>query len=229
MCACAEGSLVHFVPTEKEADQLYQRIWGGKEMLPSLTVLDAARLRGRVHQAFLLRLLCLLEVSGCPLNSPVDELLWPMAYSQRIVTILATRSGLTGTLPYMANYLLATSLQTLDAGGLLSLAQNDASSITFAEGAFRSAFRQGVKLDLRGIKLTAEEAGEALDMLPPLRAKVLANRDRLACANLQATVLDVTPEMFLADQLCHCVAGLASPNATNLCFRCWSQSLLCCS
>ena len=141
----------------------------------------------------------------------------------------------------MGDHDLSLSLQTLDlsensihgvqglvAGGLLCLADNnEKAKLTFSEDVLRTAFQRKVKIDLRGVTLTEKQAGEALALLPPQRREKLVDRGRLACDDLRPTVLDVTPNLFLTDQLCRCAVGRARLDATNLtCYQCGSQSAL---
>ena len=166
-------------------------------------------------------------MSDCPLNSPVERLLWPLAFSESIAKVTAERANLTGTLPHLADYQLTVSLQTLDlaanqitrieglvAGGLLTLSGND--GVTFAPGVIRDAIKRNVRIDLRGINLNKEQASEALELLPTLNKKTPIDSGRLACYDFQATVLQVTPWRFLTDHLCQCEPGYARLHPTAL-------------
>ncbi|CAE7214042.1 MSP1, partial [Symbiodinium pilosum] len=194
-------SQVHLVPTATEYDAITKGV-AVHPMLPALSVLD---------------------VSGCPLNSPVEKLMWPFAWSKHVVKVIAKGCGLTGTLPYMDDHHLTFSLQTLDlsensiqrveglvSGGLLSLADNaEDAHLTFDKGVLRGAFHRKINIDLRGVTLTEQQAGEVMELLPPQRKEKLVDRGRLACDDLRSTVLEVTPNLFLTDQLCRCAVGRA--------------------
>ena len=167
--------------------------------------------------------------------------MWPFAWSKHVVKVIAKGCGLTGTLPYMDDHHLTFSLQTLDlsensiqrveglvSGGLLSLADNaEDAHLTFDKGVLRGAFHRKINIDLRGVTLTEQQAGEVMELLPPQRKEKLVDRGRLACDDLRSTVLEVTPNLFLTDQLCRCAVGRARLDETNLtCYECGPQPAL---
>ena len=121
------------------------------------------------------------EVSDCPLNGPVEDLLMPLAASGQLTRLLAKRANLSGHVPDLAcikeirvdgvPYLarcglpLSKSLQALDLSSnkitgadalpvqtYISLANNP--PITFATGTLQSALKKNLQLDLSGAAIT---------------------------------------------------------------------------
>ena len=121
------------------------------------------------------------EVSDCPLNGPVEDLLVPLAASGQLTRLLAKHANLSGHVPDIAclkgarvdgqvyaeycGLPLSKSLQALDLSGnkitgadalavqtYISLANNP--PITFATGALQSALKKKLQLDLSGAAIT---------------------------------------------------------------------------
>ncbi|CAE7633397.1 inlA [Symbiodinium sp. CCMP2456] len=129
----------------------------------------------------LLPALMTLDVSKCPLNGPVADLLMPLAASGQLTRLLAKSANLSGHVPDIAclkaarvdgrvyneycGLLLAKSLQALDLSGnkitgvdalkvqtFVSLAENP--PITFANGTLQSTLDKHLQLDLTGTAIT---------------------------------------------------------------------------
>ncbi|CAE7198776.1 RLP35 [Symbiodinium sp. CCMP2592] len=213
--------------------------WHGR--LRRLSVLDLADTHARfvataedtvaLNGFELLPSLTFLDVSGCPLNSPVQNLLWPFAESEHLERVDAARSNLTGTLPHLGDHALTDSLQRLDlsynrinyveglpeglvARGRLSLAKNP--NISFAPGVLARAIRHRVKIDLRGASLakTTQDASR-LHLLTKLREKTpptKSDHGSLQCKTFEGIVYDI----FLTDQVCRPSPGYALLEATDL-------------
>ncbi|CAE7642718.1 ERL2 [Symbiodinium sp. CCMP2592] len=174
--------------------------------------------------------LTVLDVSGCPLSCPVEDLLWPLAHSQHLVKLTAARSNLTGTIPSLADYDLTVSLQTLDlsenrinsveglvAGGLLSLAENP--NVSFEPRVLEKALHRKVRIDLRGALVTESQVdNQTLQLLTQIRGDTPTkiNRERIQCYNLKDTMFQVTPDLFLTDQFCSPSPGYARLKSTDL-------------
>ncbi|CAE7702076.1 inlA [Symbiodinium microadriaticum] len=153
------GSQAEFLPSGKELQDLFIQD-SSQKLLPALMTLD---------------------VSDCPLNGPVEDLLVPLAASGQLTRLLAKHANLSGHVPDIAclkgarvdgqvyaeycGLPLSKSLQALDLSGnkitgadalavqtYISLANNP--PITFATGALQSALKKKLQLDLSGAAIT---------------------------------------------------------------------------
>ncbi|CAE7198758.1 unnamed protein product [Symbiodinium sp. CCMP2592] len=205
--------------------------WVGK--LGALRVLDLADTQARfvptaedvreLEVGGILPSLAVLDVSGCPLNAMVEDLLWCFIQSDRLAKVTAAGSNLTGTLPNIGEHALTRSLQTLDlsenrinhvegvvAGSLLSLANNP--TISFAPGVLARAMKRKTRMDLRGVRVAESQVdNETMNLLAKLRGEtpVQIDNGRIQCYKLKGATLDVTPGLFLIDQFCSPSAGYA--------------------
>ena len=145
-----------------------------------------------------------------------------LAFSEHVTYLAAARSNLTGNLPDISGHELEDSLQTLDlsrnwirkveglfVASVLVLSYNP--NITFAEGVLRAAIQREITVRLRGIELNSADAIKAFsELLPSLNTSRTTLVDKgFVCYDLGDTVLQVTPGLFLRDQLCHCKQGFA--------------------
>lgn len=166
----------------------------------------------------------MLELSGCPLQGDVMDLLWLLRKCPNIASIKATNSRLTGSLRSLRGQRLARSLQTLD------LAANNVSEIDdlpenlqvliltgnpmvrFADGVLRRAVKAGTFLDLQNVELSNKAEAREL-VLEGLLNKTPHNSSDTAggysCYSIESTSLQVTPALFLPDELCSCSPGFA--------------------
>eukprot|EP00435_Cladocopium_sp_Y103_P060238 s129_g22.t1 len=176
------GSRVQFVPN---GDDLVDLMNLQQLKNPNLALLPA---------------LTTLEVSGCRLNCPVQDLILPLGACEHVGTIKAVKSGLMGELPnldpmpptivetgiflaYRSS--LASSLEFTDLSGnnlsyiaavpgasqTLVLAGNKR-PLRFAKDALSKALKHGVFVDLRGTRLHNETSQEAQILL---RENVMRN------------------------------------------------------
>ncbi|CAE7307798.1 inlA [Symbiodinium necroappetens] len=156
---CAQGSQAEFLPSGNELQDLFIED-SSQKLLPALMTLD---------------------VSDCPLNGPVEDLLVPLAASGQLTRLHAKRANLSGHLPDIAcikdarvdgkvyaeyrGLPLSKSLEALDLSGnkitgadalrvqtYISLANNP--PITFATGTLQSALKKNLQLDLSGTAIT---------------------------------------------------------------------------
>jgi len=129
----------------------------------------------------LLPALTTLEVSGCPLNAPVQDLVLPLAYCGHLASIIAVNCGLYGGVPNLDplppsringekwtshRSKLASSLEVLElSGNNLShmdtippstrklVVSSNKQPLRLADGALTSALQDQVAIDLRGTTL----------------------------------------------------------------------------
>ena len=133
------------------------------------------------------------QVSGCPLNAPVQDLVLPLAYCGHLASIIAVNCGLYGGLPNLdplppsrfngrmgtsQRSMLASSLEVLDLSGN-NLSHMDAippstrklvvssnkQPLRLADGALTSALRDQVAIDLRDTTLHENTHREAQKLL----------------------------------------------------------------
>ena len=174
------------------------------------------------------------EVSGCPLNGALEDLLLPLA-NTALTALSASGAGLHGSMPNLASMdaqvdrgtystwsgKLAASLQVVD------LSSNHLSSMPFLPASVRvvlddnavplaiakSVLQKAVRLDievwLRGTRLKNPE--ELQQLLPQelLLQKSYAASDgsNFACRQLVNPLVQVTPHMFMPENMCGCRPG----------------------
>ncbi|CAE7840644.1 unnamed protein product [Symbiodinium sp. CCMP2592] len=178
-----------------------------------------------------------LDVSGCPMNGDVMDLLVPLAACKSLAKVAASHANLTGDVldltklsvemndvSYsqvdvpLAGVLQAMELsgnrirrvEALNAKTLLSLADNDR-QVDIAHGMLCKALEDGVRLDLTNVALV--DTSEARDLIAKGWLNVTERRTitdagrGFACYGMPSAVLQVTPFRFLPDILCGCQAG----------------------
>ncbi|CAE7570009.1 inlA, partial [Symbiodinium natans] len=121
------------------------------------------------------------QVSDCPLERPVQDLLWPLAASGHLARVIAKRAGLSGNLPDIdglrgatvdfrrhavyANPPLAKSLQTLDLSGnrldsvewfaqTYTSISGNGGNMSINQGSLDKTLRSGGQVDLAGTEVT---------------------------------------------------------------------------
>jgi len=175
-------SRVHFVP---QGDDL-------------LDLMDLKQMKDRLRNEKngadnLLPALTSLEVSGCQLNVPVQNLILPLAACEHLGTIKAANCGLQNELPSLdpmpptkvdkvvspvTRSYLASSLETLDLSGnnlshiaavppacqYLKLSSNQ-QALRLAQGELSKAVQHNVLIDLRDTKLHTDTTKEAKELL----------------------------------------------------------------
>ncbi|CAE7582366.1 inlA, partial [Symbiodinium sp. KB8] len=153
------GSQAEFLPGRNELQELFIEE-SSQKLLPALMTLD---------------------VSNCPLNGPVEDLLELLAASGQLTRLIAKHANLSGHVPNIAcmkaarvdgrvyseycGLPLSKSLQSLDLSGnkidrvdalnvqtYVSLANNP--PMTFATGTLQSALKKSLQLDLSGTAIT---------------------------------------------------------------------------
>ncbi|CAK9004781.1 unnamed protein product, partial [Durusdinium trenchii] len=181
-----------------------------------------------------------LNVSGCPLNGHVENLLLPLAGSG-LAMIAASGCGLSGAVPdirsmaavvdkltygtWLSN--LAKTLQVLDLshnriGSLASLPatlrmdlSHNAAPLLVMESVFVDAVRDRVDLWFVDTQLSnANDMQKLMSAELKLQKDYSRIRDGFACQEFQEPVLQVTPELFMPEQMCACRAGYMG-SATN--------------
>ena len=173
------------------------------------------------------------EVSGCPLNASLKDLLIPFANTP-LATIAASNASLTGEVPDLAavdawvdgayysqwKSKLSQTLQTVDmsSNGLTSLAavpagvrvevRSNVIPLRVAPAALVTATRRQVEVWLEGTKVANPEQLEQL--LPnelQLQETFTRFGDDFACRALAQPWLRITPELFMPQHMCGCRAG----------------------
>jgi len=165
---------------------------------------------------------CNLQVSGCPLNAPVQDLVLPLAYCGHLGSIIALNCGLYGGLPNLdplppsringrmhtsKRSKLASSLEVLELSGN-NLSHMDAippstrklvvlsnkQPLRLADGALTSALRDQVAIDLRGTTLHEKTHQEAQKLLGngALR-RTAVNNPRVKCITNNKSLMQYLP------------------------------------
>jgi len=175
-------SRVHFVP---QGDDLIE--------LMDLKQMDDRGYDYKKGIDDLLPALTSLEVSGCQLNAPVQNLILPLAACEHLGTIKAANCGLTGELPSLdpmppttvdrevrlgTRSYLASSLETLDLSGnnLSYIAavppacrnlnlKGNRQPLRLAEAELSKAVQRNVLIDLRSTQLHTDTTREAKELL----------------------------------------------------------------
>ena len=177
------------------------------------------------------------EVSGCRLNGALEDLLLPLA-DTALTVLLASHAGLDGAMPNLAdmramkdhviysnwlNSKLAGSLQVMD------LSSNRLSTISFLPASVRavlsdntvplavaaSVLQKAVQLDievwLRGTNL--KNPAELQQLLPHelllQKSYAVSAGSNFACRELVNPLLQVTPHIFMPEDMCGCRPGYA--------------------
>ena len=165
---------------------------------------------------------CTLQVSGCPLNAPVQDLVLPLAWCGHLGSIIAVNCGLYGQVPNLdplppsrINGQMSTSERSKLASSLdfLDLSSNNLSHmdaippstrklvvssnkqpLQLADGAFTSALRDQVAIDLRGTTLHENTHQEAQKLLAngALR-RTAVNNPRVKCITKNKPLMQYLP------------------------------------
>ncbi|CAE7206176.1 unnamed protein product [Symbiodinium sp. CCMP2456] len=166
-----------------------------------------------------------LNVSGCPLNGTVAELLVPLAATP-LKSLAAARSGLRGELPSDSwGTRLETSLQDLDlAGNQLSAIprlgasverlhlSNNEGPVKLGHGVLSQVVLNHTEVHLENTSLqnpevVQEEARGLKEKLPLQDSRRTLHPEGYACAHFGLPELHVTPELFLPEFMCKCQPG----------------------
>lgn len=189
-----------------------------------------------------LRWLKELDLSNCPINSPVEDLLLPLAMSGQLTSIQAGGTGIYGEISKLTDtearidgenvsnftFPLAKSLVTLDLSannvtgvhglpvqGRMLLRENHQLNVDVK--VLTEALGKQVFLDLSGTALSnQDEAAELLKEGVMKTTHMHAFRDETAghaCKDVIGT-LKVTPSKFLPQELCKCLPGWFGSGAT---------------
>ncbi|CAK9047892.1 unnamed protein product [Durusdinium trenchii] len=180
--------------------------------------------------------LSILDLSRCPLNGNVNDLLAPLGGCGALARIKAEDCGLAGSIPSLIleqvwvghrfhetwKSPLARSLQVLDVAAnrldfieaipsnvfALILAGNP---LSFGDGVLHQAVTAGTFLDLENVSI--KDHTEPLDLLArgllqrtDERSSVSTARG-YACYAITSKSLQVTPSVFLPQELCACLPG----------------------
>ncbi|CAJ1412437.1 unnamed protein product [Effrenium voratum] len=178
-----------------------------------------------------------LEVSGCPLRGSLQDLLLILAASPAVSRVVADGSNLTGSVRSerlervhvngetrnVWTSLLSQSLQNLEVSNNqisaveallpsthLGLAWNGG-PLRLANGLLQEALSKAVSVDLQGTSLTDASQPEHLLTNGALQIteRIIMSDERrgIACRGLVSSTLQVSPDLFLPDRLCGCLAG----------------------
>lgn len=173
-----------------------------------------------------------LDLSNCPVNSPVENVLMPLAMSKELASIKASGTGIYGETPELHTrsfiFALAECLVMLDLSrnnvtgvhdlpvqGRMFLQENHQLKVEIK--VITEALKQQVLLDLSGTTLSNQD--EAAELL---KEGVIKTTDRYAftdetagyaCKDVIGTV-KVTPSKFLPQELCKCLPGWFGSGAT---------------
>eukprot|EP00435_Cladocopium_sp_Y103_P052999 s109_g16.t2 len=218
-----QNSLVKFVPDGEELKQLKEHH----------TAVGA-------HIFFKLKN---LDLTNCPVNSPAENLLLPLAMSP-ITSIKAVGAKITGEVPKLKDaegmvdgkhtnltFALAETLLMLDLTGndvgelrdlpvkpnLGRVLVRENHRLKLQPEVLTQALREKILLDLSGTKLSnGEVVAQLLEEGALQTTDMYALRNDaggFACKDLVGTV-KVTPSMFLPNQLCKCLPGWHGHGAT---------------
>ncbi|CAE7622380.1 unnamed protein product [Symbiodinium necroappetens] len=224
-----KGSQVNFLPVGRDLEDLRATFFTKKsrQLLPALVNLD---------------------VSLCPLDGEIQNLLEPLSFAGHLASIRASGANLSGHLQksclrdvsldgerysHHCTLPLQKSLQGLElahnkihriagipANVYLSLANNSETSLDVK--ALRPALHRNVQVDLTSTKISNTDVVAALFHEEVLhRTKQLTQSDRLQgfdCYGITSTSLRVSPASFWPDGLCACSAGFQGNGA--LCHKC---------
>ena len=177
------------------------------------------------------------QVSGCPLRGSLQDLLLILAASPAVSRVVADGSNLTGSVRSerlervhvngvtrnVWTSLLSQSLQNLEVSNNqisaveallpsthLGLARNGG-PLRLANGLLQEALSKAVSVDLQGTSLTDASRPEHLLTNGALQIteRIIMSDERrgIACRGLVSSTLQVSPDLFLPDRLCGCLAG----------------------
>ncbi|CAJ1385946.1 unnamed protein product, partial [Effrenium voratum] len=183
----------------------------------------------------LLPSLMALEVSGCPLGGRLEDLLEPLAASPHLTKIKAERCNLTGTVVHL-KYMEAVSLNDVvwsrwqtDLSKSLQILDVAYNNITEVQGLPAQVFNNLANNGLIRLAPGLLTTGQVVNLLGTSLAdhsevrKLLAKgqlkrtaeirqtdeQRGFACYGIDSSVLQVSPELFLPERLCGCLAGWA--------------------
>ena len=182
---------------------------------------------------------CTRQVSGCPLNAPVQDLVLPLAYCRHLASIIAVNCGLYGGLPSLdplppsrfngimytsGRSKLASSLEVLELSGN-NLSHMDAippstrklvvssnkQPLRLADGALTSALQHQVAIDLRGTTLHQNTHREAQRLLGngALR-RTAVNNPRVGCIIKNMSLMQYLP-YHAWEIVCNILWGVRGP------------------